>query len=510
MVDADRIPERAGRKTGFCNIWFWALLMLPVSIILFSFKNGISGNDFWWHVKVGEWICQHGRVPTEDIFSWYGTAKEIPWTAHEWLADVIFYCIHSMFGEKGIFLMSLFAALLLTVLLWNQVKESIQRNMLIGGLFFALLSVSTSLFFYGRPHIFSFFLLLFQLKILYGYMENPSRKSIWLLPLIACLWSNLHGGAASLTYILTGICLMCGALDFRFGRLKAERLERKAWLRLLAVLVVSIAAFLLNPIGLRVLIYPYTSFSDTLMMHAISEWTPPDAKDMGNLVLYFLPIGLITLGFLTEKKDIRLVDLAVMGLFLLLFFRSCRFIMFWYIAACFYGFPYLPACKIKPIKGWVEKSVVACAGIAMAGMFAFSVYEIISSAGSSMMVDTVITRSAVEAIQSDHPQRIFNDYDLGETLIYNDIPVFFDARADLYAYDNIMADGVSLMMLEQGNPDAHTAYVDVDNLIQKYGFDAIAVLRIRPLYTYLRSRPQQFRLVYEDSTVAYYRIQEES
>ena len=69
-----------------------------------------------------------------------------------------------------------------------------------------------------------------------------------------------------------------------------------------------------------------------------------------------------------------------------------------------------------------------------------------------------------------------------------------------------MADGASLMYLEQANKKENTAYVDVNGLIEKYGFDAVVILKVRPLYSYMVSHPEQFSLVYEDSTMAYYRI----
>ena len=69
-----------------------------------------------------------------------------------------------------------------------------------------------------------------------------------------------------------------------------------------------------------------------------------------------------------------------------------------------------------------------------------------------------------------------------------------------------MADGVSLMYLEQMNKSAETAYVDVEELIKKYDFDAVAILKVRPLYSYIVSHSERFKLLYEDSGMAYYRI----
>lgn len=100
----------------------------------------------------------------------------------------------------------------------------------------------------------------------------------------------------------------------------------------------------------------------------------------------------------------------------------------------------------------------------------------------------------------------YNDYNLGESLIYNDILVFYDSRADLYAQEDIMADGVSLMYLEPVSTLSDGAYLDVDKVIDKYQFDTIVLLKGRSLYSYIVSHPGKFKLVYEDDKIGYFRI----
>ena len=137
------------------------LFFAVISITLVCFSNGISGNDFWWHIKVGEWIIDNKRIPTTDIFSWYGIANKIPWTAHEWLSDVIYYCIYNISGAIGIYTISVVLALIMEWLLYIKSKDFFERNVLISGLFFSLYAVVTSVFFYGRPHMISFFSVIF-------------------------------------------------------------------------------------------------------------------------------------------------------------------------------------------------------------------------------------------------------------------------------------------------------------------------------------------------------------
>lgn len=482
------------------------LLIALFAIILLCFSNGINGNDFWWHVKVGEWVVEHKQVPTTDIFSWYGTEKEISWTAHEWLSDVIFYEVHTGMGDVGIFSLAMCTAITTILLMYRQAKEYIKKNFLIGGLFFCLFAVISSLFFYGRPHIFSYILLFFELKVLYDFFENRNSKKIFLIPFIAVLWSNLHGGSSNLSYILCLIFVFAGLFKFEHERIVAERFEIKDLLKLIGVTLGTVVGILVNPIGVKVLAYPYINLSDNLSMTLITEWQAPDAKVIGNLILYFFPILVLTLGMIIGKKKIRLIDLIIMLTFLFLFFRSARFIVLWYIAATFYAFRYMPELKVKEVTKRSEKIAVSALAVLFIVPSIIGIADTVATYKNGTLISRVMKNEALEVIKNDMPQRIYNDYNLGESLIYYDIPVFFDSRADLYAQENIMADGVSLMYLEPVSVSSDVGYVDVDKMIEKYQFDSIVLLKGRSLYSYIMSQPEKFKMVYEDESIGYFRI----
>ena len=482
------------------------ILASILTVTLLCFSNGISGNDFWWHIKVGEWIVEHEEVPTTDIFSWYGMEKGISWIAHEWLSEVIFYGIHSAFGSIGIFLFCITAALLMLLLMFGQARKNLERNFLLGGLFLVLFSVVASLFFYGRPHIFSYFLLFFELKILYEFVENHDSKKIYFIPVLAILWSNLHGGSSSLAYILCLIFIFSGVFNFNCDRLVFERFDKKSMIRLAIVTLGAVLGVLLNPIGIRVLAYPFINLSDNLSMSVISEWQAPDAKAIGNLILYYFPILIMTVGIMCTKKTVRAIDFLVMLAFIFLFFRSARFIVLWYIAAVFYAFRYMPEIKIKTITKRAEKAAVLSFVVVLLVPCAIGVIDMVETYREERLISKTISDEAMKVIMDDDPQRIYNDYNLGEALIYYDIPVFFDARADLYTQENIMVDGISLMYLEPAGEHNHSSYVDVDAMLEKYNFDAMLILKGRSLYSYIMNHPERFLLIYEDASLGYFRV----
>jgi hypothetical protein len=73
-----------------------AILVLLYSIPAFQAMLPIDDPDIWWHLRTGQWIVEHGRVPTEDPFSTYGMGK--PWIAYSWLFEILVYLVFRNLG----------------------------------------------------------------------------------------------------------------------------------------------------------------------------------------------------------------------------------------------------------------------------------------------------------------------------------------------------------------------------------------------------------------------------
>ena len=487
----------------------WILVLLGIlvfDVLLYCFSQGIEGNDFWWHVKAGEWIVQNKQVPKTDIFSWYGQEKQLAWVAHEWLAEVCFYFLFSWGGEMGIYIFALGMAMILLILVFLIIHKKIKKNMLIAGIYMVLFAVVCSFFFYGRPHIFSYFLLLAELKCLYDFYENVESKKIYWIPVIACLWSNLHGGSSGLSYVLCVLLMISGMFKLECVRIVTVRFNKTQIMKLTIVTFASIVALLCNPLGVDVLVYPYKNLSDMISMKYINEWQVPDAKQWGAIVLYFLPIVLVSVGIITEQVKVRLWDLVVMLLFLFLFMRSARFIILWYIAAAFYAPNYFPKCRLKPISMLYEKVLLMFVifGLVISGIIMG--VQIRVNLSSDDIIKKNLSQSAINMIKGEKSKRVFNDYNISDIMIFNDIPVFFDSRADLFSECGALEDGFELLSLSPNMIKYKGTGMYVEEMIEKYGFEAFLIEKQRPLYFYLVSHPERFGLRYEQENVAYFQV----
>ena len=82
---------------SIADIFFLAIFLN----LSFSVGNGLlNDGDTGYHIRAGEYIINTLSIPRQDIFSFH--TPTLPWTAHEWLSEVIMAFIHGAFGLTGI------------------------------------------------------------------------------------------------------------------------------------------------------------------------------------------------------------------------------------------------------------------------------------------------------------------------------------------------------------------------------------------------------------------------
>ena len=494
-----------------CDRQFFRLMCsLNFMITAWLFSAGISGNDFWWHVKAGEWIVEHGSIPSADVFSWLSRGSKLVWVPHEWLSQVVFYILFCALGEAGILICAMLAALLLNFSAMALRRGQMGRNQLYWGVYFLYTAFLLGQFCCGRPQIFSFVLMWAEMALLYGFIDRPEGRGIYWIPPIAALWSNFHGGSSNLSYLLVLAVLGSGILRFSTGRLEAGGLPAKSLARLVCVFAASVLGIFINPVGRRIFLYPYEQMWEGDMLKYISEWAAPDVKNPVQLVLFFVPVFLTVMPVLLSAKRIRLNDCIFMLFFLYLFFRSVRFTALYLLAAPFWASDYvdgIPKEKKREPKEkyrWTNRIFAwAVTGMAVAAGLA-GLFEAGRNAAEGTGISRVLPEGILEVARRENPERLFNDYNYGGELIFAGIPVFYDGRADIYTAAGIFSEGNSLMYLKRTEGDGEGFYPEV--LMEKYRFDGILIGTDRPLYAYLNSRPEWFLKIREEEGAAYYRV----
>ena len=496
------------------NIYLLLTAFSILTAVFYIFSSGISGNDFWWHTKAGEWMVNNRSLPGIDPFSWYAQEKNLVWASHEWLAQILIHLVHRAGGSPGIFIFSLSAAWLMILLIIARNRISINRNLVFGTIF---LSASIPLFagfFCGRPQTFSYFLLFATLHCLYDLKNNENSKIVLLTPFFAILWANLHAGSSSLSYILCFTFFFSGLADFSWGRLKAEKHTPRQTRIYLITGLLTIAGLTVNPYGLEMVLHPYVNINDHFLQMMINEWNPPDAKIIIQVLFFFFPMFLAAIAIMLSEKPIKLIDLLLFVLFSYMFFRSRRFSILLMLAASFFVFDYPPekqpeqfSQNRKPLPLF-PGIVFTC--ILLLTINLLNITKTLKTFQRGELVSVALDSEFIDFIKTRAPKRLFNDFNYGETLIYRDIKTFADARADLFSPHNLR-DMLSLLKLTQTDGSQREKSLDPQKLIEKYDFDAFLLRTGWSLANYLRSRPDEYRILKEtEETVYFERVTETS
>ncbi|MDA8433025.1 MAG: hypothetical protein M0Z60_08685 [Nitrospiraceae bacterium] len=169
--------------------------------IFFSALVPVNSNDFWWHLKTGEYILQYHEVPSHDPFTYTSAADDPAYPGRQafvlsqyWLAQASFAAVVNAFGFKGmiIFRALIFVAIGLLIVVFLRINAGGEVSFL--PLILFALATSVALEDSDRPQVFSFLIALLVVLLVEGGVRGRRR---WLFFLsIPVIWvaSNLHGG----------------------------------------------------------------------------------------------------------------------------------------------------------------------------------------------------------------------------------------------------------------------------------------------------------------------------
>jgi hypothetical protein len=157
--------------------------------------------DIWWHLKTGQWMLEHGQLPSEDPFSYTSSADLSPSIQRslrsQWLGQVLLYAAYDLGGYPGLnFLKAFFVIFPFVLVYLFSVRRRCSPVAAVLIMSPALLTIlTTSVLSFERPQAFSFSLIILLLLVMEQLRRRP-KKWTWALVLflLLALWVNVHGG----------------------------------------------------------------------------------------------------------------------------------------------------------------------------------------------------------------------------------------------------------------------------------------------------------------------------
>lgn len=534
-------------------------ILAIIAIIIICVTTAPIGlqNDTFYTVKIGEHIIKNGGIDMQDPFSWH---EGLRYTYPHWLYDTIMYLIYNLGGWNGIYISTLVLSCILGIAVYMTNTKICKNNLISFILTIGVMFLSKP-YIAARAQLVTFILFVFTIYFIEKFLESRKLKHAVTLILISILIANLHVAVWPFYFILylpyIAEYIICAIVDAdlilrakilwyrilsklfkkniekqdnlseaikqtqekisKISKKREENRENPYKLRieknknikyLILVFLICILTGLCTPIGTT----PYTYLIDT--MHGI---TTENINEHLPLVLInskeflCIIIAIIALLMFTDIK-IRLKDLLFLGGLIILALMSRRQIsMFLLIGIyivnriiCEFLEKYKAKEEIDDIATFLTTKTGACLLLAIFVLVGVKNIKPKIESNEQYISKSTYPVDACEYILNNidlSKAKFYNEYNYGSYMLYKDIPVFIDSRADLYSPEfnegvNVFADFLNIANIG-------TYYEDK---IEEYGMTHLIMYKNAKLNMFV-SRNDKYKKLYEDdSFVIYERI----
>ena len=253
--------------------------LFVATFVLFGFRLGvrpIGDNSMLTHLRTGVDMVRGSGIPRMDPYSFTAAGQE--WVVQSWLPEWTYGWAHRLGGYR---LVVLEQALLVALVAWLVVRL-VRAGSPLRTAFGALIVVGLGAPFWSpRPLLFGAICMALTVTIV------ESRRSQWLLVPVVWLWVSSHGSFPL-------------GLAWLAARAVGEAFDWRAWprdaMRYVGGFVAGLVVAIVNPLGAKLLAFPFTLGDRRETFERIVEWMSPDFQHApARTALVFLVLALLLL-----------------------------------------------------------------------------------------------------------------------------------------------------------------------------------------------------------------------
>ncbi|MBI5596823.1 MAG: hypothetical protein HY928_12090 [Elusimicrobia bacterium] len=420
-----------------------SLVCLAAAGALFALP--LANPDVFWHLSAGRWMAEHGALPSADWLS--HTRAGAPWSDFEWLAQLLYYAVHSAAGMPGLFALKAALMCAVSAALWRGLglygAGPLGRSL--GVLGWALASPAANDLRPENFSVLSFILLLTGLERLRREgRDGATAGALAAVCALFVLWANLHAG------FVYGIALVALYAAGAAWRARA--------LRPLAPLAAAAAGSLANPFGAGVYAVSFGHWAELAELERyIREWQGASAASPW-LIPFWTLLALAFAALAARRLCAKEApfELAVGGAALALSaVRHVRTLPYFAVTAVFAAAE--AASAVLPAR-WVRRAGVFAALAAVA--FTCVQYRPAFARGVGGFDAAGLPVRAAAFLRSHEAafagRRLFNPWHWGGYLgweLAGKVPVYFDGR---YIFHPLLGPSYAAA----ADPSSYAAFLD--------------------------------------------------
>ena len=414
-------------------ITFLVILLLCIIYVI----KAIDYNDTFYLIKLGGDILKRG-IDYKDHYSWI---NNLSYTYPHWLYCIYIYLIYKFFGFFGIYINNIIILLFLVFIIYNINKKLTNNNSL--SILISIFSVPLLFpFIVARAQSISIILFLLEVLFINRLFDSGKKKYILFLLLISILIANIHATIWIMCLILF-LPFLIETLIYKILSTKNKRLDSLFFNNIeiekcnyskyiLIAFILCIVGGLFSPSKIC-----YTYVLKTMLGDSQSY-----IIEHAKLVPIEHPFFLITISLLYfTRTKIKLREMIMIAGIVVMSLLSLRHLIFFYTIGLLYisilVSRYLSIKKEYTldivINAFYKKRIIYYSVIIILFLGAF--VKVIINSRIDYIDDSVYPISATKYIKENLDYKnlkIYNEYDIGSYLLFNDIPVMIDSRCDLY------------------------------------------------------------------------------
>jgi hypothetical protein len=491
-------PSVKVKSTGLSIDVLWVLVVLS-GFLFFVSLIPLPPNDFWWHLKIGEYIYTNHAIPSSNIYAWTLPVDQ-PFYYAAWLAEFLFYILYRLGNIELIIAMR---TVLIGIAVWLIAIEARQRSnsWRITALVIALLSLMITNNLPVRTQMWAWIPFVVTYLILNRFTEGKvSWHWLLLCPVCMLFWVNVHGSYI-LGLILLGAFFIGEVISKLLRQINALNWHQIGWIGIAGML--TSLATLINPRFVGIIDYTLNLLTDPSSQKLIEEWQSPTPQGLAN-IFFFVSILVFIIILAYSKYRLTPTEIILYIGFLWLAWSGQRYVI-WYgmvaapiLARMIKDLP-LKTPTFAPQKNWLNLVLAILLFIPLIAVSPWFVERMPlpdtywqqvlrdSPAGPLLSVYTPVDVAAY--LNSYSGGNLFNEMGYGSYLIWalTEQKVFVDPRVELYPYDQWM-DYIHI-----------NNAADYNEILMRYGADRLLLDKtLQPELISLLVDDQLWKLEYED------------
>lgn len=471
-----------------------AFLIPAIFIIL---ANQSLDNDSWFILAEGRHITTNG-IFYNDVLSMH---NDLNIAVQQYGFATIFWLAYSVLGTAGPYILMLLFNFCICIILYKICLLISHKNI---NLSLLLMLITDTILILGfittRPQILSYTIFLLVIYILELYVKTDKTKYLWWIPILSIIQINCHASLWFMIFILLSVYII--------DSIKSPKLHLQGYKTrpLIIVTIISLLAGLLNPYGIRMVTYIFTSYGVSAIFNMVDEMRPFNLRTIFNVLLYISIVVTLILYIFGKNKNIRARYLILFFGFFALGINSIKG-MSHLILVMF--FPLALLYKNKRMEHLIDAPIGRNAILLWTGVLSVSIF-VVASAVTLPKIPTGINPdivAAVDTIDQSESQiekrqdiTVYTGYNDGGYLEFRGYKSYIDPRAEVFLKANNKKEDI----LQEWTDFKKRKTTD-KSLIEKYNFDYIFINNESDLFQSLDEN-NEYKMIYEnsDSTVKVY------